>query len=122
MYKIWGILLENKPSVFIHLMNESLNGIDVSSISSLKVSTEWVELQVLTDPFVVYRNEKYLPVVLVEESTSESKHILYVSAKSLAEFLESLRSTRGALVGLNIRIRKKGEEKFALYEIEELAD
>jgi len=114
--------VENKPSVFVHLMNESLHDVEVSNITHLKVGTEWVEIQVLTDPFVVYRHDKYLPAVLVEESASESKSILYVSAKSLAECLEPLRATRGALVGLNIRIRKKGEEQFSQYEIEELAD
>ena len=103
-------------------MKESLAGVDPSSLARLKVGTEWTEIQLLTDPFVVYRNSKYLPAVLVEEISTENKCILFVSAISLSEFLEPLRETHGALVGLNIRIRKKGEARFSTSYVENLAE
>ncbi len=114
--------MENKPSVFVRLMNEALAGIDPSSLAHLRVGTEWTEIQILTDPFVIYRKDKYLPVILVEELGSELKHLLFTSAASLAQCLEPIRANRGNLVGVNIRVRKKGEERFSTYEVEELAD
>ena len=118
--------MENKPSIFVRLMNEALSGVDPDSLPYLRVGPEWAEIQVLTDPFVIYRKTfgkgRYLPVVLVEDLRAESKHLLFVSAVSLAQCLEPLRAERGTLVGLNIRVRKKGEDRFSEYEVEELAD
>lgn len=114
--------MDKRPLVFTRLMNESLLDIDPSSLNHLKVGTEWVGIQILTDPFVVYRNDKYLPVVLIEESSTERRCLLFVTAMSLAKYLEPLRATRGALVGINVRIRKKAEDKFSPYEIEELVE
>ena len=114
--------MENKPSVFVRLMNEALSGIDPSSLPHLRVGPEWAEIQVLTDPFVIYRRDKYLPVLLVEELATEMKRLLFISAVSLAQCLEPIRAKRGTLVGINIRVRKKGEERFSTYEAEELAD
>ncbi len=114
--------MDKRLLVFTRLMNESICGIDPSSLNHLKVGTEWAEIQILADPFVVYRNDKYLPVVLVEETSTERKCLLFVTAMSLAKCLEPFRAKRGALVGINVRIRKKSEDKFSPYEIEELAD
>lgn len=116
------MVMENKPSVFIRLMNETLSGVDPSSLAHLRVGTEWTEVQLLSDPFVIYRNNRYLPVILAEELGTERKRLLFVAASSLAECLEAIRMERGALVGLNVRIRKKGEDKFSPYELEELAE
>lgn len=112
----------NDQSMLVRLMNEALSGVDPSSLAHLRVGTEWIEIQVLTDPFVIYRKDKYLPVVLVEELGTERKCLLFVSATSLAECLEAMRTKRGALVGLNVRVRKKGEDRFSPYEVEELAE
>ncbi len=91
--------MDNKPAVFIRVMQEALLGIDLTSLSHLKIGTEWAEVQILTDPFVVFRKDRYQPVVLVEELETELKYLLFVSAKSLDERLEPLRVRRGALVG-----------------------
>ncbi len=115
-------MMENKPSIFVRLMDEALAGIDPSSLTYLHVGPEWAEIQVLSDPFVIYRNNRYLPVILVEELSTEVRRLLFVAAVSLAQCLEPIRARRGALVGVNIRIRKKGEDKFSPYEVEELAE
>jgi hypothetical protein len=112
----------NGESVLGHLMKDTILGVDPSSLAHLRVRTEWIAIQVLTDPFVVYRNDKYLPVILVEELSTEGKYLLFVSATSLAECIEALRAKRGALIGQNLRIRKKAEDKFSPYEVEELAE
>jgi hypothetical protein len=103
-------------------MSDALSGLDPSSLSYLRVGTEWVDVQVLSDPFVIYGRYGYTPVILVEALSTESRHLLFVSANSLAECLEPMRLRRGALVGLNMRVRKKGEDKYSRYEVEELAD
>jgi hypothetical protein len=112
----------NGESMLGHLMKDAVLGVDPSSLAHLRAGTEWIGIQVLTDPFVVYRNDKYLPVILVEELSTEHKYLLFVSATSLAESLEVLREKRGALIGLNLRIRKKTEDKFSTYEVEELVE
>ena len=112
----------SEESVLGHLMKDAILGIDPSSLAHLRVGTEWIEIQVLTDPFVVYRKDKYLPVLLVEELSAERKCLLFVTATSIAAYLEPLRAKRGALIGLNLRIRKKAEDKFSPYEVEELAE
>jgi len=116
------VVMRNDASVFVRLMNEALAGIDPYSLPHLRVGPEWAEIQVLTDPFVIYRRDRYLPVVLVEELGTELKRLLFISAVSLAQCLEPIRVKRGNLVGVNIRVRKKGEERFSTYEVEELAD
>ena len=114
--------MENSPSIFVRLMNEAIAGIDPYSLSHLRIGPEWAEIQILTDPFVIYKRDRYLPVVLVEELRTETRHLLYISAVSLGQRLESIRANRDTLVGVNIRMRKKGEERFSSYEVEELAD
>jgi hypothetical protein len=114
--------MENKPSIFAHLMNEAISEVDPNNLPHLRVGPEWSEIQLLTDPFVIYRRDRYLPVVLVEELATEQKHVLFISAVSLGQCLESIRVRRGNLVGTNIRLRKKGEERFSGYELEELAE
>ena len=114
--------MENKPSVFVRLMNEAILGVDPNNLPHIRVGAEWAEVQILTDPFVIYKRERYLPVVLVEELRTEIRYLLYISAVSLGQFLETIRAKRGTLVGMNIRLRKEGEERFSAYEVEELAD
>lgn len=103
-------------------MKEAILGINPEDVSYCRVSTDWTDIQILTDPFVIYTKRGYSPVLLVEELNTEEKCLLFVSAKSLSEFLEKLRKERGALVGVNVRVRKRGEEKFSTYEVEELAE
>jgi|GEM_PF-1616373 hypothetical protein len=116
------MVIRNGESMLGHLMKDAILGVDPSSLAHLRVRTEWIGIQVLTDPFVVYRNDKYLPVILVEELNTEHKYLLFVSATSLAKNLEALRAKRGALIGLNLRIRKQAEDKFSAYEVEELVE
>jgi len=87
-----------------------------------RVGTEWTCIQVLSDPFVIYKRLGYAPVILVEVLESELRCLLFVSAKSLADCLEPIRKRQGTLVGLNIRVRRKGEDRFSEYDVEELAD
>lgn len=112
----------NNKSMIWSVMSDALAGVDPTAIPHLRVGTEWTCIQVLSDPFVIYKRLGYAPVILVEVLESELRCILFVSAKSLAWRLEPIRQRRGSLVGLNIRVRKKGEDRFSEYDVEELAD
>ena len=112
--------MEEKESVFIRLMRDAILGVDLVELQHVRVGLNWVDIQVLTDPFVVFRRDRYLPVVLVEELGTEAKYLLFVSAVSLSQCIESIRMRNGTLVGVNLRLRKKGEDRFAAYDVEEL--
>lgn len=114
--------MDKKTAALGSLMSEALKGVDPAALTYLRVGTEWTEVEVLTDPFVVYRRERYLPAILVEQLDSEERYLLFVAAVSIAKCLESMREERGALIGLRIRVRKNSDDKFAAYEVEELAD
>jgi len=103
-------------------MKEAIAGVDPSDLPRVRVNTQWLEIQILTDPFVVKTTLGYSPAVLVETPSEGDKQIFYVSAKSLSNLLEPIREKRGSLVGLNIRVRKAGQESISPYEVEELAD
>ena len=112
----------NNKSMLWSAMSDALAGVDPSTLPQLRVSSQWICIQVLSDPFVVCKSRGYAPVILVEDLESERQCILFVAAKSLSERLEPIRKTRGNLVGLNIKIRKEGDERFSKYEVEELAE
>ena len=113
---------EKQASILTSVMSNVLAGVDPSSLPYLRVGTEWTYIEVLSEPFVIYKRDRYTPVIVVEELESERKSLLFVAAVSLARCLEPIREKRGTLVGLNIRVRKKGEDRFSEYDIEELAD
>ena len=117
-----GGTTERHASMLSSVMSDVLAGVDPYSLPYLRVGTDWTYIEVLSDPFVIYKRLGYAPVIVVEELESELKYILFVSAVSLARCLEPIRERRGTLVGLNIRVRKKGEDRFSPYEVEELAD
>ena len=112
----------NNKSMLWSAMSDALAGVDPYALPHLRVGTEWICIQILSDPFVVYKSRGYAPVILVEDLDSEQQCILFVAAKSLSECLEPIRKKRGNLVGLNIRIRKEGDERFSRYDVEELAE
>ena len=60
-------------------------------LPSLKVSTGWIELEIVSDPNVVLTFKGYAPILRVRNTRTGLEYILYISAKSLAEPLEELR-------------------------------
>ena len=60
-------------------------------LPSLKVSTGWIELEIVSEPDVVLTFKGYAPILRVRKSRTGVEYILYISAKSLAEPLEELR-------------------------------
>ena len=87
-------------------------------LDQLKIGEGWIQLRVHGEPYVVSTFRGYAPVLEVENLRSRTRHYLFMSAKSLMEGLEPLRSTNhGSFAGLEFRIRKESDDKFAKYEI-----
>ena len=92
-------------------------------LPSLKVSTGWIELEIVSEPDVVLTFKGYAPILRVRKVRTSVEYQLYISAKSLAEPLEELRkSNLGIFKGIRLRIRKESMEQMAKYAIEVIDD
>ena len=86
---------------------------------SLKVSTGWIELEVISEAEVVLTFKGYAPVLRVRKLSNDLEYILYISARSLGESLEAMRkNNQGLFAGIQFRIRKESIDQMAKYEIE----
>ena len=92
-------------------------------LPSLKVSTGWIELEIVSEPDVILTFRGYTPILQVRKVRTGVEYQLYISAKSLAEPLEELRKGNvGTFKGIRFRIRKESMEQMAKYEIERIDD
>lgn len=88
---------------------------------SLKVSTGWIQLEIISEPDVVLTYKGYAPVLRVRKLRTHVEFILYISAKSLAEPLEELRENNAHLFkGIKFQVRKENKAPMAKYEVKEL--
>ena len=88
---------------------------------SLKVSTGWIELEIISEPDVNLTYKGYAPILRVRKLRTNVEFILYISAKSLAEPLEKLREGNDYLFnGIKFKVRKESNAPMAKYEVEEL--
>ena len=93
------------------------------AVPSLKVSTGWIEIEIISEPDVVLTFRGYAPILRVRKSRTGVEYLLYISAKSLAEPLEELRKNNvGIFKGIRLRIRKESMEQMSKYEIEVMND
>jgi len=91
------------------------------SFDSLKISTGWINIEIISEPTVVLTFKGYAPVVQVRVLQTKLDYYMYISAKSIAEGIEPLRKkNNGNFTKLRFSIRKAGEDKFAAYEIKEI--
>ena len=89
-----------------------------SSAQRLRVTTKWLELAVLSEPYVILTARGYAPVVRVEEGASGSEYELIIAPKSLADGLEVLRiQNDNKFEGMRLRVRKRSSEQFSQYEV-----
>ena len=90
-------------------------------VDSLKVGTDWIGIEVVSEPTVLLTFRGYAPVLLVKVLKSGLKKHLYISAKSMAGPLEELRGRHGGnFTGLRLRLRKENDERMSKYIIEEM--
>ena len=89
------------------------------TLSFLKISTEWIELEIISEVDVIPTTYGYTPFLQVREIKTDAEYRLYISAKSLANPLEELRKDNsGIFEGIQFRIRKESTDQKARYEVE----
>jgi len=87
----------------------------------LKIDVEPRRVQIISEPYVIYTKRGYQPVVDVIDTKNKREYNLFISAKSLSERLEMLKSeNNGRFRGLEFWIRKQSYERTAPYILEEL--
>lgn len=90
---------------------------DREARSNLKVGTKPVEVEVVSEPYVVMSFRGYAPVVDV--SGPEGKQALFISSKSISQGLDPLvQANGGKFLGLKLRLRKETEDRMAPYVVE----
>ncbi len=88
---------------------------------SLKVSTGWIELEIISEPDVVLTYKGYAPILRVRKLRTNVEFMIYISARSLAEPLDKLRGNNAYLFkGIKFQVRKESNAPMAKYEVEEL--
>ncbi len=88
-------------------------------VPRLRVGTEWIDLTLEANPYVVVTVRGYAAALAVRDSSGTS-HELLAGAGSICEGIELLREeNEGEYEGLRFKIRRESAERTARYEIEE---
>jgi hypothetical protein len=88
------------------------------SLPVLKLSTGWVAIEIVAEPTVQLTFKGYAPIIQVKALKTGLEYSMYISAKTLSEPLEGLRTANGGVfTGLRFEVRKAGMEKTAKYEV-----
>jgi hypothetical protein len=84
---------------------------------NLKVGTEWISVEVLSEPYVVMTIRGFAPVVDVK--TPGGEFLVYISSKSMSDGLVPLIEAQGGkFAGIKFRVKKESEDKMARYIVE----
>ncbi len=86
-------------------------------VPRLRVGTEWLDLTLEADPYVVVTVRGYAAALAVRDASGSSYELL-AGAGSICEGIERLREESGAYEGLQFKIRRESAERTARYEIE----
>jgi hypothetical protein len=91
-----------------------------SSIGRLVVTEEPLRIRFESEAFVIGQIRGYAAAAYVLSTKQKRRHYLLLGAKSIYEQLEPLReANNGALLGIEVWIRKAGTEKTSAYILEE---
>lgn len=84
---------------------------------NLKVGTEWIAVEIVSEPYVVMTIRGFAPVVDVKSPGGD--FMLYISSKSMSDGLvPMLEASEGKFKGLKFRVKKESEDKMARYVVE----
>lgn len=84
---------------------------------TLKVGTDFVPVEVTSEPYVVMTMRGYAAVIDVKAPAGE--HALFIGSKSISEGIEPLREANGGkFAGLRLRLKKAGDDKMAPWVVE----
>lgn len=92
--------------------------IETEQLALLRINTDWVSLEVISEAEIYLTNRGYIPVLRVLVDNKKTPRLLSLSAKSLAFPLSEMRSDNaGNFTGLKFEIRKESAERTALFEL-----
>lgn len=90
---------------------------DISQYAPLRVTTDWLDLEVISEVKVQLTYRGYVPALIVKISDKKIPRSLFIAAKSIAGPLEEMRQdNKGSFVGLKFKLRKAGKEQTSGYE------
>jgi hypothetical protein len=85
----------------------------------LKITSEAVIVTIVSEPYVILTYRGYEPVVDVKVKGKDENYVMFISSQSLSRALEELRvRNNGNFKGINIRVRKESDDKFAKYIVD----
>jgi hypothetical protein len=88
----------------------------------LVVGTEEQVVTIIMEPTVAFTYRGYVPAVVVRVEQTGEERLLYISAASMANPLESLRKKNdGRFSGIKIGVKKESPDRFAKYIVREVA-
>lgn len=91
---------------------------DYDKLEQLRISTNWLSIEVMDEPHVYLTFRGYAPALIVKSHQDDEIYKLYISAKSLGELIEPLREkNENKFKGLRFMIKKENNNKFAKYEL-----
>ena len=87
--------------------------------SAISFTVDPVTVKIITEPYVVLTARGYAPVVDIEVDGDAERKVMFISAASLSQALEELRSENGGhFAGIRMRVRKESADRFAKYIVE----
>ena len=87
-------------------------------VPRLRVGTEWIDLTLEADPYVVVTARGYVAALAVRDESGKS-HELLAGAASISAGIELLHEENdGEYTGIKFKIRRESDDRFARYEIE----
>ena len=92
--------------------------IETEQLALIRINTDWVTLEIISEPEVYLTLRGYIPVLRVITDGKKVPRLLSISAKSLAYPLNDMRSDNaGNFTGLKFELRKESTERTALFEL-----
>lgn len=89
----------------------------LADLTTLKIGSSETIVKVLSGPYVKFTDFGFIPVLHVEVKKSGLDYLLPISAKSLAKPLYEIYQKAERLDGLELGLKKDGEEKTSKYLI-----
>jgi len=95
--------------------------VEKEKLPTFRCTTDFANLKVISEPYVVFTNRGYAPVVDVENTGDNVKYQFYIQALSIAKKFEEMKKENDEkFSGLSFKVKKESSEKFAPYIIEKL--
>ena len=81
----------------------------------------YISLEIISEPYLVNSIRGYAPIIDVRHINEGVKYSLYISAKSISDYLEPLREKNNNMfTDIKFKIKKEDNKKISKYIIEEL--